>query len=456
MSYFAEIDAIKRQHEDLAARTVELARSKGAEEVAVRISEDKGLEVSARKSNEVENVEFNQRHSLTISVSKGKRNAVAGTCDFSWDKIGEIVDAALSLSEHSSPDEFSGLCDAELLYHGDRDLEQLYAFDENVDSMVQRVMALAGSAEEKASQLKEQGLRSCDRAVYSTWYSVNAMATSHGFLDSNADSACFKEVSFIAERDGEMQRSGGYSSNCNFNKLWSDDKVVSEGAERTLMRLGGRQVPTGSYPVIFTRNAAQTFLRPYLAGVSGRLLHRKSSFLLDSLGKSVFPQFFSLREDPWVKGRAASMNYDEDGVAMSPMMLVENGKVSAYLLGTYASRKLKMPCNGHASGTSNLFVETDDEHTVPFERLLQMAGKGLVIDSLMGQGVNMVTGNYSRGASGYYFENGERVHAVNEITIAANLKDMYANIACLGNDYDERYRIHMGSVLLPEITVSGS
>lgn len=456
MSYFADIDAIKRQHEDLAARTVELARQKGAEEVMVRISEDKGLEVSARTSSEVENVEFNQRHSLSVSVTNGKRNAGASTCDFSWDKISEIVDAAISLSEYSSPDEYSGLCDEELLFKGERDLEQLYPFDEDVDAMVKRVMALVGAAEDEVTKYKDQGLRSCDRGVYSTWYSISTMATSHGFLDTSADSTCSKDLSYIAERDGELQRAGSFSSNCDFAKLWSDERVAAEGAERTVQRLGGRKIPTGSYPVIFTRRAAQTFLSPYLSGVSGRLLHRKSSFLLDSLGTQVFPEFFSLREDPWVKGRAASMNYDEDGVAMKPMMLVEKGKVSAYLLGTYASRKLKMQCNGHASGTSNLFVETDAEHTMDFAELLKKAGRGLVVDSLMGQGVNMVTGNYSRGASGYFFENGERVHAVNEVTIAANLKDMYANIAAFGNDYDERYRIKMGSVLLPDITVSGS
>lgn len=456
MSYFAEIDALKRQHEDLVARTVEYARSQGGEEVTVRISEDKGLELSARRRNDVENIEFNQRREMTVYVTKGKRNASASTCDFSWDKVKAAVDAAVNLSQYSSPDEYSGLCDAELLYRGDRDLKQLYPYDENVDAMVKRVQDLYNCGADLADQLKDKGMRSCERAEFSTWYSVNTMGTSHGFLKSTSESTCSKDVSFLAAQGDELQRSSGFSYDCDFSKLWSDERVAKEGAERTLNRLGGKQIPTGTYPIIFTGRAAQTFLAPYLSAVSGRLIHRNSSFLLNSVGTQVFPEFFTLREDPWVEGRAASMNYDEDGVAMYPMTLVENGKVCTYLLGTYASRKLKLPCNGHASGTSNLFVEAGEEHTLDFAQLLKQAGKGFVVESLMGQGVNLVTGNYSRGAMGYYFENGERVHAVNEVTIAANLKDMYANLAYLGNDYDERYRIKIGSVLVPDVTVSGS
>lgn len=455
MSYFAEMDAIKRQHEDLAARTVEFARSQGAEEVVVRISVDKGFELSARESG-IENIEFNQRHSMSINVTTQKRNSEATTNDFSWDKVQDAVAAAINLSNYASADEFSGLCDPELLYRGDRDLEQLYAFDEDVDHMVQRSLDFYRQGAEAAAAHKAQGMRECERAGVSAWYSINTMATSHGFLHSSLDSSCDKTIAFIAEQDGDLQRAGSFSSNCDIAKLWSDEKVIAEGVEKTLGRLGGKQVPTGIYPVILQGRAAHLFLAPYLKAVSGRLLHRRSSFLLDSLGKQIFPSFLTIREDPWVKGRSASMNYDDDGVAMQPMVLVDQGKVNAYLLGTYASRKLKMPCNGHASGPSNLFVETDPEHTVDFAQLLQKAGKGLVIDSVMGQGINMVTGNYSRGASGYYFENGERVHAVNEITIAANLKDMYASVACLGNDYDDRYPTQIGSVLLPAITVSGS
>lgn len=455
MSYFAEMDAIKRQHEDLAARTVEFAQKQGAAEVLVRIFVDKGVELSARESG-IENVEFNHRHSMSINVTTQKRNGEANTSDFSWDKVQEAVNAAINLSNYASPDEFSGLCDSELLYRGDIDLEQLYAFDEDVDHMVQRSLDFYHQGAEAAVAHKAQGMRECERAGFSAWYSINTMATSHGFLQSILYSSCDKTIAFIAEQDGDLQRADSFSSHCDISKLWPDEKVIAEGVKKTLGRLGGKQVPTGKYSVILQGRAAQAFLGPYFKGVSGRLLHRRSSFLLDSLGQQIFPSFITIREDPWVKARGASMNYDYDGVAMHPMILVDQGKVNAYLLGTYASRKLNMPCNGHASGPSNLFVETDPEHTVDFDQLLKKAGTGLVIDSVMGQGINMVTGNYSRGASGYYFVNGERVHAVNEITIAANLKDMYASVACLGNDYDDRYQTKIGSIFLPNITVSGS
>ena len=454
MTYFAEIAKRRQQYEDLAAQAVEIARKKGADEAAVRISGGKGITVSSRHC-EVENLEFNQLQSLSVGVSKGKRNGSASTTDLSLERITETIESALNLCEYTSADECSGLCDAELMFKGERDLKVLFPYEEDADKIVQLAVALDKTGHDVAAQYHEQGLRECERTSYFTWYGIDSMATSHGFLNSTIESDCSKDISFIAEQDGQMQRSGSMSVSRDFAKLWDDAVIAKEGAERTLSKLGATQVKTGTYQVVLTRSAAQSLIGAFLNAISGKRIYRNSSFLVDCMGKDVFPEWLSIKEDPWLPSGLCSFNFDRDGVATFPQDLVSNGKLCTYLLSTYTGRKLKLKSNGHASGTSNLLVLADDAHTKDFDSLLVQAGSGLVIESLMGQGVNLVNGNYSRGASGYYFENGKRVHAVNEITIAGNLKEMFKAIAALGNDYDERYRIKLGSILLP-LVVSGS
>ncbi len=455
MTYFAHISERQKQYEDLASQVVEMARAMGADEAMVRINGGKGLEVSSRHC-EVENLEFNQLQSLGVTVSKGMRNGMAATTDLNLDKLKEVVASALNLCEYTSPDDCSGLCEAELLYKGDRDLELCYPYEEDPDTVVKRAIELDRVGTEKVAQFKEQGLRESDGASYYTWYGIDTMASSNGFVGSKITSDCSKDISFIAEKGEEMQRSGSSSISRDYSKLWDDERVVDEAIEHTLEKMGATQVKTGTYNVILTRSAAQSLINPFLNAISGKLLYRNSSFLCESLGKSIFPEFLSIKEDPWVKGGLSSANFDRDGVATKPMDLIKDGVLCNYLLDTYTSRKMKMQNNGHASGSYNLFVIADKAHTLSFEDMLKEAGSGLVVTSLMGQGVNIINGNYSRGASGYYFENGKRVHAVNEVTIAANLKDMFSSIAYVGNDYDERYRIKMGSIMLPNITVSGS
>ena len=455
MTYFAHISERQKQYEDLASQVVEMARAMGADEAMVRINGGKGLEVSSRHC-EVENLEFNQLQSLGVTVSKGMRNGMAATTDLNLDKLKEVVASALNLCEYTSPDDCSGLCEAELLYKGDRDLELCYPYEEDPDTVVKRAIELDRVGTEKVAQFKEQGLRESDGASYYTWYGIDTMASSNGFVGSKITSDCSKDISFIAEKGEEMQRSGSSSISRDYSKLWDDERVVDEAIEHTLEKMGATQVKTGTCNVILTRSAAQSLINPFLNAISGKLLYRNSSFLCESLGKSIFPEFLSIKEDPWVKGGLSSANFDRDGVATKPMDLIKDGVLCNYLFDTATSRNMKMQNNGHASGSYNLFVIADKAHTLSFEDMLKEAGSGLVVTSLMGQGVNIINGNYSRGASGYYFENGKRVHAVNEVTIAANLKDMFSSIAYVGNDYDERYRIKMGSIMLPNITVSGS
>lgn len=455
MSYFAQLTDRKQQYEDLACQAVKIASAKGADEVRIKISAGKGLDISSRHS-EVENIEFNQMQGMSVTVYKNKQSGHATTSDFSLDSINATIDSALSLCEYTSKDECSGLCDEQDLYHGNLDLAQLYELSEDPDEIASKAVSLDRLAQESIEKYQAQGLKESDGSSYSMFYSVRTLATSHGFCNTSLESEYAKYLSLVGEKDGVMQRSGGYYSGIDPQKEWSDDKVLSEAIERTLSKLGARKVATGKYPIILSRNAAREFIGTLFSAINGMRVYQNSTFLKGALNTKVFPEFININEDPWIVGGLGSAAFDSEGVATRPLSIVENGVLKEFFIDSYSARKLKMPCNGHNDSGYNIFIKADDEHTCDLDSMMQEVGSGLVINSLMGQGTNIINGNYSRGASGFYFENGQRVHAVDEITIAGNLKDMFLSIAKLGTDLDERCRVQVGSILLPEITVSGS
>lgn len=455
MSYFAQLPELKKQFEDLAAKAVEIAKSKGADEVRIRISGGKGLDVSSRHC-EVENLEFNQMQGMSITVYKDKHCGHANTSDFSIASITETAESALNLCKYTSRDEFSGLADESELYKGEDDLELLYELEEDPDTIVKHAVELDKLAVEMVDKYKDKGLKESDGASFATMYTVRTLATSHGFCNSSVESEYSKYISLVGEKDGVMQRSAGSYVGVNPATEWTDQRVADEAVERTLGKLGAHKVKTGKYNIIFSRGAACDLMMPFISGINGMLIYQNSSFLKDQLNKLVFPEFLSIKEDPLIKGGIASALFDAEGVATRPLDVVMNGILKEFFIDTYSGRKLKMKCNGHNDPCYNLFINTDDAHTGSLDEILKQAGSGIVIHQLMGQGVNIVNGNYSRGASGYYFENGERVHAVDEITVAGNLKDIYASIAMVGNDRDERRRVQTGSIWVPDLTVSGS
>lgn len=455
MSYFAQLPQLKKQYEDLAMKAVEIARKKGADEVRIKITGGKGLDVSSRHC-EVENLEFNQLQAMGVSVYKDKHSGHATTSDFSLESITSTIESALSLCAYTSQDDCAGLCDEADLYKGDLDLELCYELEEDADTLIARAIDLDKIAVSKVNELKGQGLKESDGSSYSTMYTVRTMATSHGFCNSTIESDFDKYISLVGERDGVMQRSIGCYIGIDPRKEWSDERVLDEAVDRTISKLGPKQVPTGTYPIILTQGAARELFGPFISGIQGMLIYQNSTFLKDMLNVRIFPEFININEDPLIKGGLASAAFDHEGVATRPLDIVVNGVLKEYLIDSYSARKLKMPCNGHNDPCYNLFINADDEHTCSVEQMLKKVGRGLVINSLMGQGVNIVNGNFSRGASGYFFENGERVHAVDQVTIAGNLKEMYSSIAMVGNDRDERRRFQVGSILLPQMTVSGS
>ena len=454
MSYFAQLQDRKQQYEELATKAVRMAQEKGADEVRIKISAGKGLDISSRHC-EVENIEFNQMQGMSVSVFKDKHGGHASTSDFSLESINDTIDSALSLCEYTSKDECSGLCDDQDLYCGNLDLKLLYELEEDPDVLANKAVTLDKLATEVVEQHKEQGLTESDGSSYSMLYSLRTLATSQGFCKSSVESEFAKYISLVGSQEGVMQRAGGYYGGIDPQKEWSDERVIEEAVERTLGKLGARKVKTRSYPIILSRSAAREFIGTFFSSINGMRVYQNVTFLKDALNTQVFPTFLNINEDPWVIGGQGSAAFDSEGVATRPLQVVKNGTLQEFFIDSYSARKLKMACNGHNDSGYNLFISADDEHTCDVQDMLQEVGRGLVINSLMGQGVNIINGNFSRGASGYYFENGQKVHAVDEITIAGNLKDMFLSIAKLGTDLDERSRMQVGSILLPEVTVSG-
>ena len=453
MSFFSEIEQRRAQYEDLAAKTVEQALKKGAHQVKIKIGAGKGINVSAREG-EIENLEFNQMLGMAVRVYRDHHSASVSTNDFSPESIERAIDSALSLSQYTSPDDFAGLCDEADLYQGGVEIKNCYALEEDPDAVVKRAIEFEQLGIAKIPAFKDQGLVKSDGSLYSIEYDLEILATSHGFCRSKAESTVSKYIGFVGARDGVMQTSSSGQTMTNPDQEWSDECLVDEAIERTLGKLGARKVKTGKYNVIF-RRAGSGFIASCLSGLTGNLIYHNSSYLKDKLEEQIYPNFISIKEDPWRADGLCSSAFDSDGVATRPLTLVENGVLKEYLLDTYSARKLKMRCNGHNDSLYNTWVTADSTHTCSLEEMMRQAGSGIVIDGLMGQGVNVVNGNYSRGLSGFYFENGERVHAVDEVTVAGNMLDMTRNIALLGLDVDERRFLQVGSILIPEITISG-
>lgn len=455
MSYFSRLNELKQKNEDLAQKATEMAKAKGADEVKVTVFAAKGVDITATHGD-IDLVEFNQDQSMTIYVYKEHRSGAATTSDLSDQSIAEAIEAALAISDYTSPDEFSGLCDLDVMYksqENDRKLETIFECIEDPDEIARQVLELERQG--TALVQKEPLLKATDECGYETAYTIDTIATSHGFLDSSVFSRNEKYIMFVGEHNNVMQRASGYTFHADPNKMWTNEEIIKEACERTLGKLDARKLPTGVYPVILSHDVTGSIISHFKNAIAGSALYRKCSFMTDTLGKQVFPNFLQIRENPWDDRFAGACLFDADCVASRPMDLVKDGVLQEYLLGTYSARKMGMKCNGHNGSGYPVFVTADEAHTRSFEDLLKEVGKGLVINSLIGQGVSIVSGNYSRGAAGYYFEDGVRQYAVDEVTVASNLKDMFTSIALVGNDYDPRVRTQVGSLFIPDMTISG-
>lgn len=442
--------------EELVDRALAHAKKLGATDAGAEASEGCGLSVSVRKG-ELENVERNRDKSLGVTVYIGHRRGNASTSDFSEKAIEQTVQAAYDIARFTAEDPVAGLPDADDIAppetHRDLDLFHPWAItSEEAAEMAKVCEAAAFKTHRRITNSEGAGVS----AQQSHFFSAHTRGFRGGYASSR-HSFSVAPIASLPGKNGEMQRDAWYSSMRNAADLASPEAVGRYAAQRALSRLGSRKIPTTQCPVLFESTLAAGLLGGFVQAVSGGSLYRKSSFLLDSLGKMVFPKHIDILEDPFILGGKGSSPFDEEGVRVAPRKVVQGGRVQGYFLSSYSARKLGMKTTGNAGGSHNLVMTSRlTQASDDLDAMLQKLGTGLFVVELMGQGVNYVTGDYSRGASGFWVENGKIAFPVHEITIAGNLKDMLKGIEAVGADAYNYGAKTVGSILVNRMKVAGS
>ena len=448
----------RAQFQALVDDALDFARSVGATDAGVEVSEGVGLSVSVRKG-EIENVERNRDKSLGVSVYVGQRRGNASTSDFSRTALEQTVRAAFDIARFTAEDPAAGLPDADDLALGERaerDLDLLHGWDIDAAAaaeVAQRCEAAAFAVDRRITNSEGAGVS----AQQSHFYAGNSRGFRGGYASSR-HSLSVAPIAALPGRGGDdMQRDAWYSSERSPLDLAAPEDVGRYAAERALSRLKSRKIKTCEVPVLFESTVAVGLLGAYVQATSGSALYRRSTFLHDSLGKQVLPEHIDVVEDPHLLRGKGSAPFDDEGVVTAPRDVLQAGVVQGYFLSTYSARKLGMRTTGNAGGshnlslTSRLTAATDD-----LDAMLAKLGRGLFVIELMGQGVNYVTGDYSRGAAGFWVENGRIAYPVHEITIAGNMRDMLKHIVAVGADAYTMGSKTIGSVLVERMKVAGS
>ncbi|HEY8101239.1 MAG TPA: metalloprotease PmbA [Burkholderiaceae bacterium] len=443
------------QLKQLARDVLRYAQEKGASAAAVEISEGSGLSVTVRKGN-VETIEQNKDKGMGVTVYLGEerhtRRGNASTSDFSQQALQATVEAAYNIARFTAEDDCAGLPDEDTLEMHPRDLQLCYPWLISAEEAVE----LAKRCEAAAFAVDKRITNSEGGSVYAQ-QSHFVSANSRGFIGGYPYSRHTISVAPIAGKGANMQRDDWYSSARDPKKLATPESVGSYAAERALARLHAHKLDTRKCPVLFEAPLAAGLLGSFVQAVSGGALYRKSTFLLDSLGQTVFPTHIQVVEDPHVVGGVGSAPFDEEGVKTNRRDVVKDGVVQGYFLSTYSARKLGMKTTGNAGGSHNLSLTSSlTKSTDNFKAMLKKLDTGLLVTELMGQGVNYVTGDYSRGASGYWVEKGVIQYPVEEITIAGNMKEMFRQIVAIGADVLTRGTKQTGSILIENMMVAGN
>ncbi|MBT3204606.1 MAG: metalloprotease PmbA [Gammaproteobacteria bacterium] len=431
---------------NIIADTLQLAKQNGATQAEAGLTVSEGMSVSARMRS-VETVEYQKDNGLGISVYFGKHKGTASTSSLDLESIRKTVEAACNIAKYTSEDPCTGLADAELMATEFTDLDMYHEWNISSDEAIE--MALACEA---AALDYDQSISNSDGASIDIGKGISVYGNSHGFLQHERKTRHSISCSVVAEDEQGMQRDYWYDVSRNPEQLQSVAEVGKMAAQRTIKRLGANKLKTGKYPVMYVPEMARGLISHFNAAIGGNSQYRKASFLLDALDTKVFPEFIQLIEQPFKKLALGSANYDGEGVATKEQYLVENGVVQSYLLDSYSARKLGRQSTGHASGVHNLTLNNTGK---TFDECLKTMDRGLLVTELMGQGVSTVTGDYSRGAAGFWVENGVIQYPVEEITIASNLKDIFAGIVEVGSDVDYRGNIQCGSILIDNMTIAG-
>ncbi len=432
--------------QQLAEDVLKHASTKGATACEVDVSEGFGQSVTVR-CDEVETIEFNRDKGIGITVYSGQRKGYASTSDFSTQALRETVEAALNIARFTAEDDCAGLADAALMARDCPDLDLYHPWALSVEEAIETARRC-----EQAAFDANPLVSNSEGASISTQQAHFVSANSLGFMGGYPTSRHYISCSVIAGEQDAMQRDDWYTTHRDARHLDNPQQVGRIAAERAVARLGGRKVKTGEFPVIFEAQLAGGLLGSLVHAASGGALYRKSSFLIDHLGKRIMPDFVQIAERPHIPCGLGSAAFDSDGVATRDRDIVTDGILQGYFLSAYTARKLGMQTTANAGGSHNLIIQPG-QHDL--DGLLAQMGRGLLVTELLGHGINYVTGDYSRGAAGYWVENGKIVHPVEEITIAGNLKHMLAGIVAVGNDVQIRGTKQTGSILIDRMTIAG-
>ena len=433
---------------NIVADSLRLARERGATQAEADVSLQKGLTTTVRLG-EVETVEYQRDRGMGITVYFGKRKGSASTADLSPKAIAETVEKACDIARYTAEDEAAGLADPEELAKVIPELDLDHPWELAPEQAVELARAC-----EAAGRVVDKRITNSEGASVGSHRGVRVYGNSHGFVEGFPSTSHSVSCVLLAQVGEDMQRDYWYSSARDAADLEAAESIGRKAGERAVLRLGARRLPTQKARVLYAPEVARGLIGHLLGAVRGSSQYRKSSFLLGAAGQQVLPEFMNLRERPHIRKALGSSPFDAEGVSTRDRELVKDGVLDGYILGTYSARKLGLKTTGNAGGTHNLLVETRDGG-VPIEQLMKQLGTGLLVTELMGQGVNGVTGDYSRGASGFWVENGQPSFPVHEITIAGNLKHMYRDIAAVGSDVDTRGGVRVGSILLSEMTIAG-
>ena len=432
---------------DAVSFAIETAQKAGAT-AEVGVTKVSGLSVSTRLQ-EIENVEFTNDGALGISVYLGQQKGNASTSDLSEEAIKNTVEAALAIAKYTSPDDCTGLADKELMTFEAPDLELYHGA--SVD--VEQATKLALEAEKSALEYDAKIVNS-NGASFNSHTGVRVYGNTHGMLQSYLSSRYSLSCSVIGGELDQLENDYEYTVSREFDALSSADWVGQNCAKKVIARLNPQKLSTREVPVIFLNDVATGLISHLTGAISGGSLYRKSSFLLDHLGKQVLPDWFQISERPHLLRRLASTPFDSEGVRTQNLEIIQDGVLQTYLLTSYSGRKMGMQSTGHAGGIHNWLVKPN--LTGGLTALLRQMDTGLLVTDVMGQGVNIVTGDYSRGAAGFWVENGEIQYPVAEITIAGQLQDMLKNIVAVADDVEHRSNIQTGSILLDKMKISGN
>lgn len=430
----------------VAVQAIELARRHGADQAEVGVSYEEGLSVTARMG-ELESVERQRDRGLAITVYRERRKGSASTTDFSTASVEDTVRKALSIGSFTAADEYAGLADAELMAENPADLDLYFPWEVDVDGATELALRT-----ENAARGFDGRIANSEGATVSSSVGQRVYANSHGFVGAYPVSTHSTSVSVVAKDGESLERDYWYTVSRHPGDLESPESVGEEAARRAVRRLNARTLSTRRVPVIYPAELAKGLFGHLIAAVRGTAQYRGASFLLGAAGKQVMPSFVAIDEDPTIPRALASAPFDAEGVATRPRRLVDNGVLQGYVLSSYSARRLGLTTTGNAGGVHNLLVKPT---AGPLAALVADCDEAFVVGELLGQGANTVTGDYSRGAAGFWVERGEIVHPVHEVTIAGNLKDLFREIQAIGSDIDTRGTVRCGAVRVDGLTLAG-